>query len=439
VSEGFVHIFSVNSNNRTLETMIDVYNDIEQLKDYIRNLTKNELNSKSVNGKKILLKPNWVQHPKRETDWHCLCTHHSFTLAFVELLLEYKPREILIADAPVQSCEWDKLIVPEFLEQIHKLSQLHYTKISIKDLRRVVMHLGEGNKVSYQNSIDEYLIFDLKEKSYLDEISSEENTFRVTHYNPDRFLESHKKGMHKYCITKELFDADIVISMPKSKTHEKTGITNALKNIVGLNGDKDFLPHHRIGSSQKGGDAYPETNVLRSVSEYLYDTANRNLGSRMYWFWVRAASLTWKWSRPQNTDRLGAGWYGNDTTWRMVMDLNQIAYYGKGDGTLGDQVQRKFYSLCDGIVGGQGDGPLTPEPLALGIITFTNDSAWADLSAATLMGINIKKLPLLMAAKDFSHFSKINLSLNGQSITLDELEHISVVTKMPSGWKQYNE
>ena len=82
-------------------------------------------------------------------------------------------------------------------------------------------------------------------------------------YDPDKFRYTHTKGMHKYCITKHLFDSDLVISLPKAKTHQKAGITAALKNIVGLNGDKDYLPHHRIGGTEVGGDAYPGKSYFR--------------------------------------------------------------------------------------------------------------------------------------------------------------------------------
>ena len=54
-----------------------------------------------------------------------------------------------------------------------------------------------------------------------------------------------------------------------------------------------------------------------------------------------------------------------------------------------------MYSLSDGIIGGQGDGPLKPEPLALGFLSLTNDSALNDLALATLMGMEIEKVPLL--------------------------------------------
>jgi hypothetical protein len=243
--------------------------------------------------------------------------------------------------------------------------------------------------------------------------------------------------MHKYCITKELFNADIVISLPKIKTHQKSGITGALKNIVGLNGDKDFLPHHRIGGTGMGGDSYPGKNRLRYWSELALDNANRKKGKSIYWFWIRLSSLLWKISMPKKNHQLSAAWFGNDTTWRMVMDLNMIVNYGRADGTLADEPQRFLYSFCDGIVGGQGDGPLRPDPLNLGVVCFSDDSATTDVCMAILMELKIEKLPLLKAAKAFMPGRKIDIRLNGNPIQITALEKYTTQAIPPPGWENY--
>ena len=183
------------------------------------------------------------------------------------------------------------------------------------------------------------------------------NPFRVTSYNPDRLASAHKKGMHRYCISNYLFDSDIIISLPKIKTHQKSGITGALKNLVGFNGDKDFLPHHRLGGTGFGGDCYPGKNYLRFLAELTLDIANRsnNFLAKRFFFYL--SKIIWKISLPQRVHSLAAGWFGNDTTWRMVMDLNKIAVFGSADGTLSPTPLRSIFSLCDGIVAGQEMGP----------------------------------------------------------------------------------
>ena len=43
------------------------------------------------------------------------------------------------------------------------------------------------------------------------------------------------------------------------------------------------------------------------------------------------------------------GWFGNDTCWRMVLDLNRVLRYGAGDGTMRDGRRRRVFNLADAI------------------------------------------------------------------------------------------
>jgi hypothetical protein len=315
----------------------------------------------------------------------------------------------------------------ELVSKVEALSLKYNIPVSIKDFRRVVFDPVSNKLEIERNPMSEYVIFDLGRRSYLEPITlPEKNLFRVAQYNPDKFSETHKPGMHKYCIARELFHADVVISIPKIKTHQKAGITCALKNIVGLNGDKDFLPHHRIGGTKMGGDSYPGKNKLRHWAELALDNANRRLGKPGYWFWSRFSSVLWRLSFPAKEHQLNAAWYGNDTTWRMVMDLNLVVNFGKEDGTLADVPQRFLYSFCDGIVGGQGDGPLWPDPLNLGVVS---------ICMAQLMSLNVVKIPLLMAAKAFMPGRNVSIKLNGKPIKQEELQQYAVKAKPSPGWQ----
>ena len=440
VIKSFVNIELIYSSDdeRNISSLTKVYEQPLLLKEKIRKISKGVLdNSNQISGKKILLKPNWVLHNQKENDEICLRTNDNFLLAVIEVILDYKPAKIIIADAPIQGCDWDKMLSPGFFKRIEDLSVRYSIPLLIKDLRRVIFDPHENNPTKERNPISDYVIFDLAKESYLEPISSIKPNFRVTNYDPDRLKESHSIGKHKYCITKELFDADFVISVPKIKTHQKTGITGALKNIVGLNGDKDFLPHHRVGGIGFGGDCYPGKNIFRRTAEYFLDCANKQLGKKIYWFWKYLSKLVWKLSFPKGVHNLEAGWYGNDTCWRMVMDLNKIAIFGKKDGTISQTPQRKLFSLCDGIIGGQGDGPLNPQPLPLGIICFTNNSSITDICMATLMDFDAQKIPLLKVAGQNTILEDISLNLNGQPITIKDLTDLSIKTIPSPGWIDY--
>lgn len=436
----FVNIITTLSDvsERTVENLQSIYNDIDGLSSYLKKILPQEFFEKDIAGKKVLLKPNWVKHNSKPQDDICLCTHPNFILAFLEMLLEWKPKSILIADAPIQGCNWSRLHSEDFLERIGQLSKHSGVSITVKDFRRVAFSPETNQLETDKKPLDDYIVFDVAEKSYLEDITTDKNMFRVTCYNPDRLAESHHKGMHKYCIAKEVFNCDTIITMPKIKTHQKAGLTNSMKILVGINGDKDYLPHHRIGAVESGGDCYKGRHPFRRMSELVLDAANRRIGKSLYQPLSYLSTVLWRLSRPTKEQNLAAGWYGNDTVWRMVMDLNMIALYGKSNGSLSDTPQRTLYTLCDGIIGGQGNGPLSPEPLPLGIIAFSNDAFAMDEVAGRLFKLNIEKVPLLKEAKHINKKNRINYFINGNKAELADVDAYAMDVIMPPGWVNYD-
>ena len=55
------------------------------------------------------------------------------------------------------------------------------------------------------------------------------------------------------------------------KTHEKAGLTGAMKNLVGVNGHKEYLPHHMEGSFFSGGDSYCSRNRFARWAEEMHN------------------------------------------------------------------------------------------------------------------------------------------------------------------------
>jgi uncharacterized protein (DUF362 family) len=387
------------------------------------------------NNKSILLKPNWVLHERRKTDEFALYTHPIIILALLEHILEnYSPLKITIGDAPLQDCIWDKLIKDDFKKEIIRLSEKYKIPIFIKDFRRVSLNFSRNKLIENKSPLSDYLIFDVGKESALESITHVGTKFRVTNYDPARMKEAHDKGVHKYCITKDFFENDIIITLPKIKTHQKAGITGALKILVGINGDKDFLPHHRKGGDKMGGDCYPGKNPLKYMTENFLDFLNKFRGKPLYETLRIGAFAFWKFILLTPTNYLGAAWYGNDTCWRMVSDLNTIAQFGSMDGKIQPQKQREVYALSDGIIGGQGNGPLNPEPLNLGVLMFSNDSSLNDLVISKIMRLNSAKIPILKELEP----ERINLCtyiLNNSKIGIDELVNISIETKPSPGWE----
>ena len=440
VNNSFVSLkfFFKDDKERTINHLSSVYDDSSLMYDCVKELVDKHLKASDINGKRILLKPNWVKHCVEEFDPICLCTHNSVTIALVRVLLEYSPVYIVLGDAPIQGCIWEKMMDKSFEEKIDELSEQYHIPIVIKDFRKVTFVQGENKLTEGKNPEDNYLIFDVGKKSYLEEITSPKNTFRVTCYNPDRLALSHHKGVHKYCVIKDLFECDTIITIPKIKTHQKSGITNSLKILVGINGDKDYLPHHRIGAEGHGGDCYKGWHPLRRMSELILDEANRRRGKKIYPFLNFLSMGLWKLSSPSPAQNLAAGWYGNDTVWRMVLDLNMVAIYGKADGTLAETPQRTLYTLCDGIIGGQGNGPLSPDPLALGVLAFSNDPYAMDEVVGYLFNLNIARVPLLKEAQKINKNKKIKYFINGNEANIADIKKYSTDVMMAPGWVDYN-
>lgn len=440
MNNSYVNIITIfsDSSEKTVENLQGIYRDTDKLSSYFKRLLPSHFFEKDIVGKVVLLKPNWVKHNSKPQDEICLCTHPIFILSFIEILLEWKPKSILIADAPIQGCDWTRLLTEDFLERIGQLSESSGVSITIKDFRRVAFSPETNQLETDKKPLDDYIVFDVAERSYLEDITTDKNLFRVTCYNPDRLAESHHKGMHKYCIAKEVFDCDTIITMPKIKTHQKAGLTNSMKILVGINGDKDYLPHHRIGAVESGGDCYKGKHPFRRMSELVLDAANRRRGKCLYQPLSYLSAALWRLSRPTKEQNLAAGWYGNDTVWRMVMDLNMIALYGKADGSLSDTPQRTLYTLCDGIIGGQGNGPLSPDPLPLGIIAFSNDAFAMDEVAGRLFKLDLDKVPLLKEAKRLNKNKSIDYYINGNKVELSAVDEYAVDVVMPPGWINYN-
>jgi uncharacterized protein (DUF362 family) len=436
----FVNIGTVYNDNllRRNGELSMIYNDRDGLKAKIREVSADYLDKALIQGKNVLLKPNWVNHNVRASDEFCLRTNDKFVLALLEIILELEPAKVVIGDAPIQGCNWEQMISESFTAAISALEVKSRIPIEVRDFRRTTFNPNLNNLIKELNPMSNYLIFDVGRASLLEPITiPHRNLFRVTYYNPDCLAKTHQPGIHKYCIVRELFSSDVVISLPKVKTHQKVGLTAALKNLVGLNGDKNFLPHHRLGGTGFGGDCYPGKNYLSYLSELARDEANRKHGKWQYRFWQKVSGVLWRLSFPDQEHSPGASWYGNDTAWRMVLDLNLIAEYGRSDGSIASLPQRKIFSLCDGIIGGQGNGPLNPDPLPLGVVTFTNHSGMHDVCMGMLMKFDINRIPLLATAAKQAAKDEVLIFLNGENLQLDSLANFAIDTIPPPGWLRH--
>ena len=353
-------------------------------------------------GQSVVLKPNWVLHTNFSGEgMACVVTHPSLLSALCAYLFKAEPGAVILGDAPVQGCEFQTLLAQLELD---RWLVPWMDRISIRDFRLVTLpggHFLDAKAVSSTRDADrDYIRFDLGAESVLEPITlPEEARFRVTMYDPDAMSKTHVPGRHQYLVARELIEADVVFNLPKLKTHKKAGVTGALKNLVGINGHKEYLPHHRKGGQDTGGDCYPGSSKAKALAEHFLDYANRmDHGFAKRALFIAAYALNRIEGRQKAKIGLEGSWYGNDTIWRTCMDLQRVLHYGRTDGTLAETPQRAVWSLTDAIIAGQGEGPLAPSPKDLGLVTLASSPVAAEWVHTLAMGLDPEKIPIVREA-----------------------------------------
>jgi hypothetical protein len=220
----------------------------------------------------------------------------------------------------------------------------------------------------------------------------------------------------------------VFINLPKLKTHKKAGVTLSLKNLVGINGDKNFLPHYTEGTPSTGGDQFPDTGFGHSV-ESIGIKMLRKIALAVPavgpWAYRKAKIVGQKLVGKTSQVVRSGNWFGNDTTWRMCLDLNRILLYGNEDGQLRKDAaknQKRYLSIIDGIIGGDGDGPIDVDRVQSGVLMLGTDPICTDAVAATIMGLDPTKLAMIN-----NGFSLDRFKISDQS-----LDTINVVSNIDS-------
>ena len=360
-------------------------------------------------GARVLVKPNLVMH-ENLGPWGMkpLVTHGSLISAAVEEALRSGAAEVMVGDAPLQACDFAEMTRRMGLDSwAEEFAQQEPRFKGVRDFRRTVSTVVSGVRVAAEDlqPADRFVLFDLGSESLLEPITDDRGRFRVTCYDPRLLARTHAPGRHQYLVAREVIEADVVINLPKLKTHKKAGLTCALKNLIGINGNKEFLPHHRVGGPHRGGDCYDGGGILKGALEHLADrqnTAGTRTSARL---WHGLSVPIDRALRMLGEDaEIEGAWSGNDTIWRTCLDLNRILLYGTADGVLRDEVQRRVLHVVDAVVAGQGDGPLAPQPLPMGLLLAGSNAAAVDWAGAHLLGYDPAKIPI--AREAFGRFSR---------------------------------
>jgi uncharacterized protein (DUF362 family) len=140
-----------------------------------------------------------------------------------------------------------------------------------------------------------------------------------------RRLRSRYTSLGRLWLPRSIVDADVVVSMPKMKTHHWAGVTLSLKNCFGC------VPGRVYG--------WPK--------------------NALHWAGLEEAIL--------------------DVAGAVRPDL----------------------AIVDGIVGMQGNGPITGSPVGSGVLVFGDDPVATDVVAARLMGVDPERVRYLAEAGRF--------------------------------------
>lgn len=357
-------------------------------------------------GAHIVLKPNFIRHwnPCDQGSVESVTTHGSLLRAVADyaFLAAGKSGRVTLAEAPQHDCDWGQVTeqagIPAMLARYREIGRT----LEVVDLRREAVRYRDGVIVARDPLPGDpagYRLVDLANASWFSNSGLDPQRFRGADYEPSATAEHHMNGRNEYLLSESVLSADLVVNLPKLKTHKKTGVTLALKNLVGINGDKNLLPHHCVGSVAAGGDEYPGESLLdrarSTASEAARVLLSRGIGTRLVRLVRRAESAT------RGTEFVRSGnWHGNRTTWRMCLDLNRCLYYSDANGEYfdADAPTRKILTVCDGVVAGEGEGPLAPRDRPLGVVLAATDPIALDLAAVELMGFDWTKLPKLYRA-----------------------------------------
>ena len=447
--------------NETYDMVREALILLELDKENIGKVEWNPLREWITPGDTVVLKPNFVLDKHYEGGMlECVITQPDviravFDYAYIALKGSGK---IIIADAPQCNCDFENLKEKTHVESIIKFYKENTNiEVDLRDLRQTqynynsMGYLQSDSRDDLCGDEEGYYVVNLGNDSEFFCSANEERIYGAD-YDRNETLMHHKGSTHEYCVSGTIMNADVVICMPKMKVHRKAGVTLNLKNLIGINGNKNYLPHFRIGIKQDGGDEYMSLTNLQKKEQYIHRffiekmRVNPNKLKDIISVIENFFHIIWRKVLYKNTPQnliCGGDWHGNDTIWRTILDLNKILIYCNRDGVLCDTPQRKFISVVDGIIGGENEGPLVPTPKKTGIIAIGFNPLVVDSVLARLMGFDIMKIPKLYHAFRIKKYPISNVKYEDIKIVSNKQKYIkaNINTKekyfayMPSkGW-----
>jgi len=417
-----------------------------------------------IPGDTVVIKPNWIaeRHKFKKEVWEPVITHPNVILGIIRKVIQRLEGsgKIIIADGPVENASFEALSRIYNFENWKNIGRKAGIEIEILDLRKF-MCINENDIIvdvidlpgDPQGDVD----FDLKEASEFIGHSPSSKGYYGASYDSMETNAAHSNGKHLYRVSKSVISADVFINVPKLKVHKKAGITCSLKNLVGINTYKNFLPHHNEGVPSIGGDQFPGSEMKNRLEGLLLSYFKKiQIDSQKFSSVFIRVKKIGRLIFGETTDTIRSGnWYGNDTLWRTILDLNKLLLYGDDNGDMKMvkfEKTKKYISIVDGIVGGQGNGPEAPDSFVSKMLIAGENPVSVDCVCAKLMGFDYKKIPALKNAFKIKndHYPLLNFDYNDIVVKSDSLSKFCKTLKSIEkrycyqftphfGWKRFIE
>jgi uncharacterized protein (DUF362 family) len=369
-------------------------------------------------GDRVVIKPNFVASKNfhqvmRGERLACSSTHGSVLRPIVDYALRAAgPRGVVsIVDTPVEGCNIEQVLRGLGIEELLRYYRERGQSVDFFDLRKfqVVPRMVIDNVQRHGRSWNLGLlvrktlpgdprgstVIDLGARSRFAPVEHRGRRYRFHRSHLYTPVPHHTGGRHEYSLPRTVLEADAILNIAKMKTHKKSGVTMALKAVIGLCDEKYWLPHYTAGTPWEDGDEYPSRPPL---SVRVENQLQRFPLPGNHSLIARAPEL----QAPQNGMVRGyileGSWEGNDTIWRTTLDLHDLVLHADRSGRVHDTPQRRYLAFVDGIIAGEGEGPLAATPRHAGLLCAARDPVLLDLVGTRLMGFVPQCVPTVWQA-----------------------------------------
>jgi uncharacterized protein (DUF362 family) len=402
-------------------------------------------------GQRVVIKPNFVSsrnfHERYgRDDFLCCCTHPSVIRPVIDLAWRALGGRgtISIAEAPLEGGQFDSTLgalgVREMVETLRRRDGVNLELIDLRDFQIVPrmaldnyriagrsLNVGMLRREPLVGDPRGYATVDLGGASNFADLDGRCERLRFHHSNPGWPPAHHARGRHEYSMAKTILAADLLVSIPKMKTHKKTGVTLSLKNMIGTTNQKYWLPHFSAGAPP-AGDEYPLVPSLGARVATFLSRMSLPSGDALV---LRCPPA----EQREDPTIYDGNWIGNDTLWRTILDLNRIVLYADGQGEMQETRQRAMLTILDGLIAGEGNGPLAPRPKASGVLVGGLD-AWAcDYVTTTMMGVDPQAIGFLAEPVRVGPYPVTRLTPDLLRVAPVEAAALRFDFELPLGWR----